>query len=150
MGLLADNPADRKRCSEIYSALYEYEDKILDLDSFLPNSSRLSPYMPVTTNAPLPFPQQHPTATMSMQPTILQSRPIFQQEQVQGRPNAYFLPNALIGSPIESKYVPVSPMHAQSAFGFRQSFPVEQGRGFPLEEQGRGFRGSGNNFISQR
>lgn len=43
-GLLAENPLDRKRCSEVYQTLYEYEDKILDLEAFLPNNSRMPSY----------------------------------------------------------------------------------------------------------
>lgn len=137
MGLLADNPLDRKRCSEIYSTLYEYEDKILDLESFLPTSSRLAP-----------FPQQPQQLTLPH--PVIHSRPIFHEQQLAHNrlthPNPYFHPNGVVVNPIESKYIPVSPMHSQS--GFRQS------AGFALEDSvGRmqGFRpNSGPNFVYQR
>lgn len=105
MGLLADNPFERKKCSEVYSALYEYEDKILDLESFLPNNSRLAPF---------------PNTSTQFQP---QPRPIQEMPIRVSAPNQYFHPNLLV-NPIESKYIPVSPLHNQS-LAFRQSFPLE-------------------------
>lgn len=39
-------------------------------------------------------------------------RPIFQEQMMQGRPASYF-PNSLVVNPIESKYIPVSPVHGQ-------------------------------------
>jgi hypothetical protein len=116
MGLLVDNPLDRKKCSEVYSSLYEYEEKILDLESFLPNNSRLSPYPQQTASNV----QVHPIVNPH-------NRPIYQEQQpIQNRmssPNTYFHPNGIIVNPIESKYIPVSPMHSQSISGFRQSYP---------------------------
>jgi hypothetical protein len=142
MGLLADNPADRKRCSEIYSTLYEYEDKILDLESFLPNNSRLSPFpqqpAPQSIQQQSPFQSQPHIIVQQQHPIAMHNgRPIFQEQLMQGRPASYFLPNTLVVNPIESKYIPVSPVHGQP-IGVRP-------------EQERGFRASsGPSFPGRR
>lgn len=117
MGLLADNPTDRKRCSEIYSTLYEYEDKILDLESFLPNNSRLSPFPhqqqpSITIQQQSPFQSQQQIIVQQHPVAMHNGRPIFQEQLMHSRPASYF-PSSLVVHPIESKYIPVSPVHGQ-------------------------------------
>ena len=57
--MLALNPQDRKRCSTIAAALYEYENQILDLEPFTPANYRPPQrpsygYQPVQYNQPPP------------------------------------------------------------------------------------------------
>lgn len=58
--MLAFNPQERRRCSSIASALYEYEPQILDLEPFAPSNYR---------------PQQRPSYGYQPQPPVQYSQP---------------------------------------------------------------------------
>lgn len=71
--MLAINPQERRKCSSIASALYEYEPQILDLEPFAPSNYR---------------PQQRPSYGYQPQPQYSQPPPqhISQPVYYQGPP----------------------------------------------------------------
>ncbi|MCB0369874.1 MAG: hypothetical protein KDD45_10670 [Bdellovibrionales bacterium] len=67
--MLALNPADRKRCSSIAGALYDYEGQILDLEPFTPSNYR-GPQRPSYGYQQVSYSQ--PPTTISQQPIYSQ------------------------------------------------------------------------------
>jgi len=89
MGLLVDSPFERKKCSEIYSTLYEYEEKILDLESFLPANSRLINY----AQQPLQQSSSNFPRQLVQSNVIYQPQPQLQPMSRANVTNVYYNPN---------------------------------------------------------
>ena len=69
--MLALNPQERKRCSTIASALYEYENQILDLEPFTPANYR-APQRPSYGYQPVQYSQPPQQVVKAQSPVYYQ------------------------------------------------------------------------------
>lgn len=125
MGLLVDSPFERKKCSEIYSTLYEYEEKILDLESFLPANSRLINY----AQQPLQQSSSNFPRQLVQSNVIYQPQPQLQPMSRANVTNVYYNPNnsnPVMVNPIQSLYIPANQVNFRPPSGFPRN------GGFPL------------------
>jgi len=88
--MLALNPQDRRRCSSIAGALYEYENQILDLEHFTPAGSR-QPQRPGygyqqqnVQYSQQPQVAKSPVYYQNQGPTVMASHNSYQPQQVRG------------------------------------------------------------------